>query len=116
MNKNTDLIRKTFAKNFKHWKIELPEVIPSRGSVENDRGWLINYVLDEKGLEYYAGHRMTNSRLELIDYDGNKTELRGEQEFYGLAVTEEKTSANRQAMIDYNNKFYAYLKERGLSN
>ena len=71
-----ELIAKTFAKRFSHWKIRIPEdkLENRRSGYIQEGGWLIQYCFgkDENGeyMDYYATHRMTDdSHIRIYEDD-----------------------------------------------
>jgi hypothetical protein len=119
MNKKQyNKIKKTFEKGFKHWNIKLPkEQFPGVINVGKE-GWDVKAVLNEDGLEYIAHHRMTNSRHEKIDLDGNPY---GGGEGFGttmicLASSQEEYDEMRNKFLTDQESLYVRLKEVGLAN
>lgn len=112
-----DKIRSTFNEYFQPWEIKLPNPCPEKGEIKKE-GWFINYALIDGGLEFWAGHRMTNSRYVRIENDGKYADMEAqgwyEKEFYSIGDTEEQTRANERAMQTHNRRFYDHMKERGL--
>ena len=120
---NTPLIRKSFKEYFDEPGIELPDHIPP-GQVRTmdfvGSGWTINYRLDEHNgnlhLDFYASHRMTNSRHERILESGEVIGLENFWEF-GYNVYEndpERTDREKNEMHDKNKKVEEILKQKGL--
>jgi hypothetical protein len=79
---STDLttteISRQFAESFSGWDIALPpgaEAAEARGVIFKD-GWRVNYIFgrsDEKYIEFYATHRMTEDDRQRI-YESGKVE------------------------------------------
>lgn len=76
-NGSLGVLKLRFAENFEVWGIFLPEEdVAKRAKGEiNEEGWTIQYVFgsNEKGeyLDYFSGHRMTNSVLTRLYADGS---------------------------------------------
>lgn len=120
---NIPLIRKSFKAYFNEQGIELPQQIPV-GQVNTfddvGSGWTINYRLDELNgnlqLDFYAYHRMTNSRHERILESGEVISLENFWEF-GFRIYEddpERTEREKNEIHDKNKVVEEILRQKGL--
>jgi hypothetical protein len=104
-----------FAKYFSHRHIVLPaqDVENRAAGVIRQAGWTIRYhfgALDGREyVEFFAGHRMTNHRLERIYEDGESETLDVCWEFYSPEDPDGETN-----LVLHNRDFYRRVKELGL--
>lgn len=116
-----DAIREAFSEYFSHWSIELPPQAPAdrRSGELRQAGWLIRYRWDAESesphLDFFAAHRMTNTRLERIHADGRIETLGAEQEMvvYDPDEPGDQERAQRR-MEEHNQAFESRLRELGL--
>lgn len=99
----TSAISEIFSDYFSNWEISLPpgaEAAMARGSISK-AGWNIHYrfdMEDERVLEFYATHRMTDDRRLRI-YESGKTEHRPAiQTFMIIGKEKEYREHNRRVV------------------
>jgi len=114
-----DNIRAAFSNYFKPRQLTLPNPIPEKGRIEEE-GWYVGYALnkDETGascLDFFAEHRMTNSRCVRILQSGESIELESywDELIYDSAIEGDKERAE-QEYREHNEKVSRILQEKGL--
>jgi hypothetical protein len=118
-------IKETFKEYFGEEKIELSQFIEIGKVYTLDlvgSGWTIKYSLNklqaEYFLDFFAYHRMTNSRHNRIHENGMITNLENYWEF-GDSIYEndsERTEKEKQEIIKKNHSVYEILKSKGFEN
>lgn len=119
-NHSTTRISQEFANYFSDDKIELPpgaEAAEARGTIHK-AGWTINYRFghdQERYLEFYATHRMTNDRRHRIYGSGRIEDLDAIREgyMYDPKVPGSEEEAKR-SYLDHNQRMASELRSLGL--
>lgn len=118
-NKDLGKIANTFAQQFAHWKIIIPEndlKDRSNGYIQ-EAGWLIQYCfgMDETGeyLDYYATHRMTNDRHVRIYADGKKKNLPALSSMRLVSKDPIEDKQLKEEYYEHNHKVVELLAEKG---
>ena len=117
MNRNMDAIRNEFNRCFSKWKITLPEENIEKREKDSifQAGWKINFIFasrdNDKYLEYYAVHRMTNDHHIIIYDNGEKEQLECLEPplEYSPAIDERQREHNK-----HNRKVKEELSYKGL--
>lgn len=113
-------IDRKFVEYFANWDIHLPpgaEAAMRRGSIHK-AGWAINYIFgddEERYVEFYASHRMTNDRRHRIYASGRVETLDAIQEMYmydpKVAGSEEQS---KRKYLEDNQRIAEELRQLGL--
>ena len=114
-------IKEVFEEYFQPLCVPLPEENlhdRTAGQTEGE-GWYVDFVFgaNEKGeyLDFFAVHRMTNSRHNRIYSDGTQIGLEYVREWgYAVGATDEETRRNREEMCEHNERVYEILRKKGL--
>lgn len=115
----TQTIRDAFRDYFDPAEIALPEPIPPKGEVTGD-GWTVRFVrLEADGdpvLDFFAEHRMTNSRHVRIDKQGQTRELESYQDvlLVGMDDDDEAWNQAKAQQAEHNRRVTEILQEKGL--
>jgi hypothetical protein len=120
---NLTLIRKSFKDYFSEPGIELHDVIELgivRGFDDVGTGWTISYKLKKAEdlffLDFFAEHRMTNSRHHRILENGEVIALESLWEFGSPQYDDdpERTKMEQEEIWEKNKKVEDILKQKGL--
>ena len=114
-----ELIAKTFAKRFSHWKIRIPEdkLENRRSGYIQEGGWLIQYCFgkDENGeyMDYYAVHRMADDSHVRIYEDGRKESLPALSSIYLLSDDPVEAKRLKDEYEEHNQEVVKMLNQKG---